>query len=149
MEPRYFEDFHAGDEFASSRFSFTASEIIQFRRVYGGPLGSDTGEDLDPTRLRVDLVHLLAASFRLFYETGAIIPSGRGSPGMKEVRYLKPVYSGDAIRVVAKVRDVRGSSSRPDRGTAEIEFSTLNQDEEPVLSFLALQLLGRRAAKQG
>jgi acyl dehydratase len=149
MEPRYFEDFRVGDEFTSSRFTFTESDVIQFRRVYGGPLGSDTAEDLEPARLRVDMVQLLAISFRLFYETGAINPSGQGSPGMQEVRYLKPVYSGDTIRVVARVRQVRESASRPDRGTAEIEFSTLNQNEEPVLSFVALQLLGRRNAKLG
>lgn len=146
MKPRYFEDFHVGDEIASSRYTLTPTEIIQFRGVYGGDLGSVANDDLDPSRLHVDLVQLLATSFRLFYETGAITPSGQGSPGMNDVRYLKPVHTGDTIRVVAKVVQVRGSSSRPDRGTAEIEFTTLNQQDDAVLSFKALQLLGRRNA---
>jgi len=149
MEPRYFEDFRVGDEFASSRFTFTEGEVIQFQRVYGGALGSDIGEDPESARPQVDIAQLLATSFRLFYETGAIVPSGQGSPGMQEVRYLKPVYSGDTIRVVARVRQVRESTSRPDRGTAEIEFTTLNRNGEPVLSFVALQLLGRRSPKPG
>lgn len=147
MKPRFFEDFHVGDEFTSSPFTFTPSEIIAFRRIYGGQLASAAGEDLDPSRLFVDLVQLLPTSFRLFYDTGAIVPSGQGSPGLNEVRYPHPVYTGDTIRIVAKVIGVRPSSSRSDRGTAEIAFTVLNQKDETVLSFVALQLLGRQAAQ--
>jgi len=146
MKPRYFEDFRVGDEFISARFTFTPSEVIAFRRVYGGPLGSAAGLDHSSSRLFVDLMQLLPTSFRLFYDTGAIVPSGQGSPGLNEVRYPLPVYTEDTIRVVAKVVGVRQSSSRSDRGTAEIAFSILNQRDETVLSFVALQLLGRRAA---
>jgi hypothetical protein len=55
MKPRYFEDFHVGDEIASSRYTLTPTEIIQFRGVYGGDLGSAASDDLDPARLHVDL----------------------------------------------------------------------------------------------
>ncbi len=146
-EPRYFEDFKIGEEFVSAQFTFTPTDVIGFRRLYGGPLGSATAEDLDSSRLSVDLAQLLPTSFRLFYDTGATVPCGRGSPGMNEVRYLNQVYSGDTIRVIAKVRELRPSSSSPQRGTAEIAFSVLNQRGETVLSFLVLQLLGRRTAQ--
>ena len=143
-EPRYFEDFKVGEEVISSHFTFTPTDVIGFRRLYGGPLGSTTVDDLDPSRLSVDLMQLLPTSFRLFYDTGAIAACGRGSPGMNEVRYLNQVYSGDTIRVVAQVRELRPSSSSPERGGAQIAFSVLNQRDEVVLSFLVLQMLGRR-----
>jgi len=146
--PRYFEDFKVGEEFTSSPFTFTPTDVISFRRLYGGPLGSATVDDLDQSRLSVDLMQLLPTSFRLFYDTGATVPSGRGSPGLNEIRYSHPVYSGDTIRVVAKVREVRPSSSSPDRGTAEIALTVLNQTGEVVLSYLILQLIGRRTTRQ-
>jgi acyl dehydratase len=148
MTDRFFEDFTEGEEFVSAAVTITESEIVQFRAAFDGRLsdacrGAGNGEDAGGG-LRVSLPHLLAMSFRLFYDTGAIGAAGRASPGMDEIRYRKPVGAGDRVHVVARVLQLRPSASKPDRGTARIAFAMLDQDGKEVLTFTALQLLSRR-----
>ena len=39
-----------------------------------------------------------------------------GSPGLDNIRWLKPVRVGDTVRLTVRVLDKRVSASKPDRG---------------------------------
>ena len=52
--------------------------------------------------------------------------------GWDEVRFPKPLFHGDTIRVESEVLELRDSKSRPDNGIAIFEHRAFNQDDELV-----------------
>ena len=52
--------------------------------------------------------------------------------GMTDVRFPKPVFHGDTLRVQTKVVSLRESKSRPDAGIVEFFHTALNQRGEIV-----------------
>jgi acyl dehydratase len=143
----YLEDFKVGDEFRSPGITLTEAQIIDFALTF------------DPQPIHVDVTaaaagpfggliasgfHTAALSFRLFWQTGVLHDSSLGSPGLDELRWLKPVRPGDTLRVVVTVMDVRRSTSKPDRGTVKMAYTTLNQRGEPVMTLAGVQLVRAR-----
>jgi acyl dehydratase len=72
--------------------------------------------------------------------------AGLGSPGIDELRWLKPVYPGDTLHVSGRVIDKRESRSKPDLGSFRTQTIVTNQDGVPVLSFISIVLMRRRPA---
>ena len=52
--------------------------------------------------------------------------------GWDEVRFPKPLFHGDTIRVESEVLELRESKSRPDNGIATFAHRAYNQDDELV-----------------
>jgi acyl dehydratase len=52
--------------------------------------------------------------------------------GMTDVRFPKPVFHGDTLRVKSRITSVRESKSRPDAGIVEFQHTALNQRGEVV-----------------
>ena len=52
--------------------------------------------------------------------------------GWDEVRFPKPLFHGDTIRVESEVLELRESKSRPDNGIATFELRAFNQHDELV-----------------
>ena len=55
-----------------------------------------------------------------------------GNLGMTDTRFANPVFHGDTIRSVTKVREKRISKSRPNAGLVIFEHYGFNQREEEV-----------------
>ena len=70
--------------------------------------------------------------------------AGLGSPGIDELRWLKPVYPGDTLHVSSTVADVRPSRSKPEIGSFRSNTVVTNQDGVPVLTFTSIVLMRRR-----
>lgn len=52
--------------------------------------------------------------------------------GWDEVRFPKPVFQGDTLRIRTEVLELRDSKSRPDNGIAVFEHRAFNQHDELV-----------------
>ncbi len=145
----FFEDFTVGAELTSPGLTITEAQIIDFAMKF------------DPQPFHVDVTaaaaspfggliasgfHTAALSFRLFWQTGAITDGSLGSPGLDELRWLRPVRPGDTLHVVAKVLEAKRSTSKPDRGVVKMSYTTLNQNGEAVMTLIGNQLLKVRAA---
>jgi acyl dehydratase len=52
--------------------------------------------------------------------------------GMTDVKFAKPVFHGDTIRVATEVVAMRESRSRPDAGIIEFHHRAFNQNNELV-----------------
>ncbi|MDP3239260.1 MAG: MaoC family dehydratase, partial [Reyranella sp.] len=52
--------------------------------------------------------------------------------GMTDVRFPKPVFHGDTLRVRTRVLGLRESKSRPDAGIVEFAHTAINQRGETV-----------------
>src|SRR3546814_17915686 len=72
-----------------------------------------------------------------------------GSPGLDNLRWIRPVRPGDTLKVQAKVREKRPSSSKPDRGTLIMDYAVKNQVDEPVMTFTEIHLLARKPTCSG
>ncbi|WP_322083338.1 MaoC family dehydratase [Burkholderia sp. BCC1972] len=55
-----------------------------------------------------------------------------GNLGWDEVRFPKPVFEGDTIRVETVVLEKRQSKSRPDNGIVVFQHTAINQRDETV-----------------
>ena len=143
----YFEDFKPGDEITSPGATVTEAAIIDFALTF------------DPQPFHLDATaaaqgvfggliasgfHTLALTFRLFYQTGALVDGSIGSPGLDELRWLKPVRPGDTLHVVARVLETRASTSKPDRGVVRIGYTTVNQHGDSVMTLIGNQLMKMR-----
>ena len=55
-----------------------------------------------------------------------------GNLGMTEVRFANPVFHGDTLRSMTRVKDMRESKSRPTAGLVVFEHFGYNQRDEEV-----------------
>ncbi|MBM3217792.1 MAG: MaoC family dehydratase [Candidatus Rokubacteria bacterium] len=143
----YLDDFKAGDEFHSAGITVTEAQIIDFAlRFDPQPIHLDvTAAVAGPFGgLIASGFHTAALTFRLFWQTGTLGAESLGSPGLEELRWLKPVRPGDTLRVVAKVVEVRRSTSKPDRGVVRMAYTTLNQHGDAVMTLVGNQLVKAR-----
>ena len=143
----YLEDFTPGREFLTDGVTITEAQILDFALAF----------DPQPFHLDVEAAkqsifggliasgfHTMALTFRLFAQTRALAASSLGSPGVDELRWLRPVRPGDTLRAVVRVAEQRPSTSKPDRGIVRLQWTTLNQAGEPVLTMTSMQLVRRR-----
>ena len=63
--------------------------------------------------------------------------SSLGSPGIDELKWLKPVRPGDRLTVRATILETKLSRSKPDRGIVITLVEAFNQQQEKVVSFKA------------
>ena len=143
----YFEDFTPGREFRTDGATITEAQILDFALAF----------DPQPFHLDVEAAkqsifggliasgfHTMALTFRLFAQTRALAAGSLGSPGVDELRWLRPVRPRDTLRAVVRVAEQRPSTSKPDRGIVRLQWTTLNQAGEPVLTMTSMQLVRRR-----
>ncbi|MBT4491170.1 MAG: MaoC family dehydratase [Rhodospirillaceae bacterium] len=69
-----------------------------------------------------------------------------GNLGMTEVRFVNPVFHGDTLRSVTKIKDKRESKSRPTTGIVTFEHFGYNQRDEEVAYCLRTGLMMKRPA---
>jgi acyl dehydratase len=147
MPEMYFEDFKPGDRFVTPGITVTESMIIDFALAY-----DPQPFHLDTTAAAASLfggliasgIHTLALGFRAFLQLGLFSACGMGSPGLDELRWLRPVRPGDTLHSEVEVVEARPSRSKPDRGILVMAFRMRNQRDEDVLSMRTLQLTRRR-----
>ena len=65
--------------------------------------------------------------------------------GWDEVRFPKPLFHGDTIRVETEILDKRLSNSRPDNGIVIFQHRAFNQKDELVASCKRSGLMLRKS----
>jgi len=68
------------------------------------------------------------------------------SPGLDELRWLKPVRPGDRLSMQVTVLEAAPSRSKPDRGAVTSFIEVFNQADEPVMSMKVVNIIARRPA---
>lgn len=148
LRERYFEDYQSGEVYEFGAHTVTAEDIIEFAKRYD-PQPFHT----DPVAAEQSIYGGLIASG---WMTGGLMMrqlvdhfispvSSMGSPGMDELRWLKPVRPDDTLRVRVAVIETRRSQSKPDRGILLVQLECLNQNNEVVMSAKSMSLHRCRA----
>jgi len=143
----YFEDFTPGREFRTDGVTITEAQILDFALAFDPQpfhLDAEAAKETIFGGLIASGFQTMALTFRLFIQTRALAASSLGSPGVDELRWLRPVRPGDTLRAAVQVVEQRPSTSKPDRGIVRLHWTSLNQRGEPVLTMTSLQLVRRR-----
>jgi acyl dehydratase len=141
------EDLQVGKPITFGHKVVTKDEIIAFAGAY-----DPQPMHLDEEAAKATLVGGLCASG---YHTCAIMMrmlcdglmnqmASLGSPGVDEVRWIKPVRPGDTLRATYTVRENRDLASRPDVGISKVLLELINQDGAVLATWITNQLTRRR-----
>jgi acyl dehydratase len=151
-DQRYFEDFVPGSVHEFGPAVVDEAEIIEFARRY------------DPQRIHTDpewartgpfggLIasgwHTAAITMRLLVDQYLPTTASLASPGIDELRWLRPVRPGDELRVRVTVMEARPSRSKPDRGLLRSRIEVLEADGSAVMTMIGLNLIRRRSDAAG
>ncbi len=155
---KFFEDICVGDVFEVGHHTFTADNIKGFAARF------------DPQLFHVDEIaaershfgalcasgwHTAVAWMRLMVDyrrrtdeaalaRGETVAGIGPALGFRELKWLKPVYVGDTIEYKSEVVELRSSNSRPKVGLMSFRTTGVNQNGEPVISFVSTTFIERR-----
>jgi len=156
----FLEDVVVGDSVVVGRHTFTADDIKAFAFRFD-PQPFHTDEDAAAAshfgalcasgwqtaivwmRLLVEYHRRLAEAARA---RGERVAQTGPALGLRELKWLKPVYVGDTIEYRTEVTGTRVSESRPGYGLMTILTTGTNQKGEPVISFTSTSFVERRTA---
>jgi acyl dehydratase len=147
---QYLEDLVVGAKSSFGRYEVTREEVLEFARRYDPQpfhLSDEAAARTHFGRLAASGWHSCAMTMAMIVENLERHPqAGLGSPGVDELRWLKPVFPGDTLRCETELIEVTPSRSKPDLGSYRSRVTTYNQHDEPVLSFTSIVLIRRRPA---
>ncbi|MFC3457478.1 MULTISPECIES: MaoC family dehydratase [Massilia] len=143
----YFEDFVPGQEFDLGKRTVNEDEIIAFatqfdpqpfhidkeaaaQSIYGGVIASGW--------------HTCAMIMRMVVDGMPCANSSMGSPGLDGVRWLQPVRAGDTLSLRHLTKEVKASTSKPDRGVVWSKWIATNQRGEEVCTIDGMAMFRRR-----
>ncbi len=146
---RYLEDFVEGDIHEFGPISITEEEIVRFGKQFDPQffhIDPEAARDTVYGGLIASGWHTCGLFMRLFVEHYLPGPASLGSPGVDELRWLKPVRPGDELTLRVTVHKVKPSRSKPDRGVLFSFCEVVNQENDVVATMMAMNLIRYRGA---
>ncbi len=144
VENRYFEDYVAGSVHEFGPITVEEAEIIEFARRYD-PQVFHTDPEAAKHTMYGGLIasgwHTAGLMMRLLVDHYLSHVASLGSPGVDELRWLRPVRPGDELSVRVTVVETRRSNSKPDRGIIRPFVEVINQNGEVVMTVKAVNFL--------
>jgi acyl dehydratase len=144
----YFEDLEVGKETQFGSYAVTREEVLDFARKYDPQpfhLSDEAAAKTYFGRLSASGWHTCAMTMAVIAR--AVVreeQAGLGSPGIDELRWLKPVYPGDTLHVAGRIIEKTPSRSKPEIGSFRTQTTVTNQDGAEVLRFTSIVLIRRR-----
>ena len=147
IEDRYFEDYIPGAVHECGSIAVEEAEVLAFgRRFDPQPFHTQPEEAKESVfgGLIASGWHTASLMMRLFVDHYLSRVASLSSPGVDELRWLKPVRPGDELSLWVTVLETSRSRSKPDRGVVRSYIEVRNQRGEVVMTMKALNLLGCR-----
>jgi acyl dehydratase len=148
----YWEDFPVGAAREFGAMPVTRDAVLAFAGQFDPQpfhLDDAAAEASLFGRLSASGWHTCAMTMRMMCDDYLLESASLGSPGIDQLRWLKPVYPGDTLRVRYEVLEARVMSSRPEVGLVRSRWEVLNQRREAVLSMEGWGMFRRRPAEPG
>jgi acyl dehydratase len=143
----YWEDFPIGRVMALGSTTVTREAVLDFARQF-----DPQPFHLDDAAAEASLFKKLAASgwhtcsmtMRLMCDGYLNDSASLGSPGIDDLRWLKPVYPGDTISAEMTVLEARVMNSKPHIGLVLSHWRVFNQDAVDVMTMQGWGMFARR-----
>ncbi|MBI3373536.1 MAG: MaoC family dehydratase [Betaproteobacteria bacterium] len=143
----YWEDFPPGWNYESPSRTLSAEEITAYGREYDPQIYHTDAQAAKASPfggLIASGWQTCSVAMRLMCDGYLLETSCIGSPGLEELRWLKPVRPGDALRLRSTVLEQMASQKDPARGTVRFRWDVLNQKDEVVCTMAGRQHFRRR-----
>jgi acyl dehydratase len=145
----YWEDFLVGSVAEFGSRLVTREEIIAFAAEFD-PQPTHMDEEFARSTMLGGLAasgwHTCAIEMRMIVDGFMGDSDSMGSPGIDEVRWLKPVRPGDRLTLRRTILEARPLRSRPEWGLVRFRFELINQAGETVMRQENVNMFGRRQA---
>ena len=142
----YLEDLHEGRTFELGSVEVTKADMLAF------------AEEFDPQAFHVDenvakemfggLIasgwHTASLAQRLMVDGFLGLAACMASPGVDDLRFVKPVFAGDVLSAKITIARTKRSQKKPDRGLAELRIEVFKAEDTLVLSMLGKVIVGCR-----
>ena len=141
----FYEDIEVGSRQRFGNYRVTREEVLEFAGKYDPQpfhLSDEAAAQTHFGRISASGWHTCAMTMAMMVEnmkTNA--QAGLGSPGVDSLRWVKPVYPGDTLRVESEILEKRRSRSRPDMGIFKSRSRTYNQHGDVVLEMVSNGLI--------
>ena len=143
----YWEDFKTGERKSIGSVVVDKDEVIAFASRYD-PQPFHVDEKAARQSIYGGLIasgwHTCSMVMRLMCDSYLLESASLGSPGIENVRWLRPVRPGDTLTAYRTIEETRVSASRPDRGIVKSLWEVDNQKGELVLTMSGIQFFLRR-----
>lgn len=137
-ELRPFESFEIGLVSEFGAYEVTEEEVIEFATKYDPQffhLDAEAAKQSLFGGLCASGWHTCSMTMAMMVEHMKEVGTGLGSPGVDDLRWLKPVFPGNVLSVRMEVVDLVEPKSRPEIGFVVSTVTTSTQDGTPVLRF--------------
>jgi acyl dehydratase len=151
INERYFEDYVPGPTYEYGPISVSEAEIIDFAKKFDpqyihadpekaarGPFGGLISSGW----------HTSSLMMRLYADNYVSSVAAIASPGVDELRWLKPVRPGDSLWIRVTVLESRRSQSKPHFGMVRVLIEVINQNKETVMTVKTMNLIRCRTDSQ-
>jgi 3-hydroxybutyryl-CoA dehydratase len=143
---KYFEDFEPGEESTTAGRTITETDIVNFAGITGDWNEIHTNKELaerGPFKQRIAHGALIfSVATGLSVRLGQTADTVIAFYGLDRLRFVKPTFIGDTIRVKQRVES---KSERDEHsGIVTMLNEVMNQRDEVVVSYTAKVLLKRR-----
>ncbi|GAB2745847.1 MaoC family dehydratase [Kitasatospora kifunensis] len=144
---RYVEDYEQGRTYELGTYKVTEQEIVDFGRRFDPQpyhVDAELGEDSLFQGLVASGWHTCGMFMRLYVDTllgGAAV---EGSPGVDELRWLKPVRPGDVLTGRLTIVGVTASMTRPGCSTLHKRGELTDAQGQPVMRLTLYSMFRHR-----
>lgn len=145
---QFYEDMVVGTTARFGSYAVTRDEVIAFASKYDPQpfhLSDEAAAQTHFGRISASGWHTCAMVMAMMVDhhkhTGH---QGLGSPGVDELRWLRPVYPGDTLTVETELLEKRRSQTKPDRGIFRSSARVYNQDNVMVMSMTSRAMVRTR-----
>lgn len=142
-----YEDMTVGSTTEIGKHTFTRDEIVEFAEKFDPQpfhLNEAAAEKSPFGGLVASGWHTCSVMMGMLVRNALADSTSMGSPGIDEIRWLKPVRVGDTITMTNSVLDKRISESKPDRGIVSTQWAGINQHGETVVTVRSKGMFGLR-----
>lgn len=144
----YFDNLNEGQSFEGGSATISREEIIDFARKY-----DPQPFHIDEEKAKPLYGGLIASGWQtasmcslMLVNTLLNKAAAMGSPGIDELRFLKPVRPDDTLYGRFTIIELKPSERKPDRGNMKVKGEMVNQNGEIALSFIVRIIIARRRA---
>ena len=144
-----FEDFEPGQVFELPDYVVAEADILRFAAEFDPqPIHTDPAyaAGTEMGGLIASGWHTAAIFMRMQCDSFLLDTSSIVSPGVDEIRWLRPLRPGDVLNGSVEVTKVAASRSKTDRGTVYCKATVINQRGETVMTMTTRNIYRRREA---
>tara|TARA_B100000686_G_C16763050_1_gene960011 strand:+ start:288 stop:743 length:456 start_codon:yes stop_codon:yes gene_type:complete len=143
----FFEDIKIGSTKEFGSYLVTEKEIIEFAKKFDPqPFHIDKEKAKDSLfgGLCASGWHTCSLYMRMLYDGLLIDLASLGSPGMNQIRWLKPLFPNETIKGELEIISKTPSKSKPNIGSMIIDSKVFNSNNELIMTLQSISIVRRK-----